>query len=199
MRVKLLFLLLVLLIGTVQGVKCVTTGMCRGRVLEVKYEHNNSEKCYERAEANFGRYCGGLTKCDSECEDTPKNRLEIVPARASPCCREWCQGLPDDSPALGKCLYACEASCNQKEIITLLVNSILLIAGAFAALVLAYHGIRLVTSGDPFARREAKNSIKYAFIALVLLGIASLLVNLLFAPFQVPGGETYLSTETILP
>lgn len=64
------------------------------------------------------------------------------------------------------------------EAILSLVNGFLVLAGIVAAIILIYGGVQYVISrGDDQATAKAKNTILYAVVGLIVIGLAAAIVN----------------------
>lgn len=73
--------------------------------------------------------------------------------------------------------------------ITATINTLLLILGIIAVLVIIGAGIRFATSnGDPGAIKTARNAVIYACIGLVVAMLAFVIVNFVVSNFS--GGQT---------
>lgn len=65
-----------------------------------------------------------------------------------------------------------------EQLILNIINTALILAGVIALGFLVYGGFRYITSrGDEGEVQEAKNTIVYAVVGLVVLGIAAAIVN----------------------
>jgi len=63
-----------------------------------------------------------------------------------------------------------------------LYYTFILIAGALAAVMIVYAGIKWIgSSDDPAARKSAKETIIHAIVALIIIVVASRIVDLLIA------------------
>lgn len=72
--------------------------------------------------------------------------------------------------------------------IILILNGLLVLAGVVALVYLIMGGVRYITSGgDDDAIGTAKNTILYAIIGLIVIGVAAVAVNFIIASV-LPGG-----------
>jgi hypothetical protein len=73
------------------------------------------------------------------------------------------------------------AGTSQSDLVTAIiriVNYALILAGIVAAVFIVYGGVRYIISrGEEEAAEEAKNTILYAVIGLIVIGLAAALVN----------------------
>ena len=166
-------------------VKCICTGVCHGREITeeaVKYHgyfggEDMEIECCRTCKEIWGQACGGYANCvrdEKGCES---------------CCTKWCSDI-DDEDAKKQCEITCAANCRNYRKIIEILNLISLVAVIIAAVLFAIHGLALITSFGPYERSEAKQSIKYVIIALVLLAISINFINILFYTFRSPGGGT---------
>lgn len=73
--------------------------------------------------------------------------------------------------------------------ITSTINTLLMVLGIFAVIIIIIAGVRFATSnGDPGAIKSAKNAILYACIGLVVAMLAFVIVNYVISAFS--GGTT---------
>jgi hypothetical protein len=129
-------------------------------------------KCQEQC----ARTCGGFTTCDNQTE-----------ADCNTCCGNFCtnsysgeagtSSKPGETPA-DYCKISCKSTCKFKGTVNGITDIIYMIAGLLGALMIAIHGIRMVTSQDPHDRDAAKSSIIHVIIALIIIAMAAALVNM---------------------
>ena len=143
-------------------------------------------KCWEQC----AKTCGGRTTCAKEKE-----------ADCETCCAdEWCTKYLGSAGTIeeGKkqteyCKTSCKSTCKFKGTINGITDIIYMIAGVLGALMIAIHGIRMVTSQDPHDRDAAKSSILHVIIALIIIAMAAALVNM----FITMGGLDNSSTGAV--
>ena len=176
--------------------KCTCLGKCHGRDVEqsvtkhLKTFSLDTGKCLARAKKAFGGHCGGLADCTSGCVELDINlECEGVRTRASSCCKDWCSGFSGDEEYCG-CIQSCEAGCRTSELTGQIISVLQYIAVVIVAIMLAVNGIKFIASDSPHDRDQAKASIRYILIALIILAIVTYMVTALFFPVRVPGGDT---------
>jgi hypothetical protein len=94
--------------------------------------------------------------------------------------------LFDNCKGSNKDTAVCEAANNDDATSTAqsIINTLLLIIGIVAVIVIVLGGFRYVTSnGDQNSITAAKNTILYAVIGLIVAIMASLIVNVVLAQF----------------
>lgn len=73
------------------------------------------------------------------------------------------------------------AGTSQSDLVTAvirIVNYALILAGLVAAVIIVYGGVKYIISrGDEEGAADAKNTILYAVIGLIVIGLAAALVN----------------------
>jgi len=179
----------------VEYIKCTCSGKCHGRDVEQSATKLlatfslDERKCIENAKRAFGGHCGGLAGCDSGCADAEKLPIKDL-SEASQCCKDWCLGFFEDEPAYFGCIQSCEAGCRANDLSNQFISVFQYIAVVIAAIMLSINGIKFITSDSPYDRDQAKHSIRYILIALIILALVIYLTSAIFAPIQVPGGET---------
>jgi len=181
---------------------CTCTGECHGRDVEQSaarrkdlYSISEEEECLQRAKTSFGAHCGGLTNCNSGCVELGINiECEEVKTKASSCCKDWCTGFSGDEEYCG-CIQSCEANCRTNELIGQLISILQYISVVIVAIMLAINGIKFITSDSPYDRDQAKASIRYVIIALIILALVTYIATTIFFPVRVPGGDTSLKDE----
>ena len=123
-------------------------------------------------ETNCQEYCGGMCGGMSHCG------LNILSGNdCDTCCNTYCSGVtpPEAKPS---CIKNCKEVCGVKSNLMGIASMFSYFAVAVVAVLFAVCGIRLLTADDPEAREVAKKCILYLLIALVLIGIAALIVAL---------------------
>ncbi len=123
----------------------------------------NETNCQETC----GGICGGMSHCG----------LNLLGSDCDTCCNTYCSGVtPTEAktPCIDNCKEVCEVKSNLMEITSILSY----FAVAIVAVLFAVCGIKLLTSDDPETREAAKKCILFLIIALVLIGIAALIVAL---------------------
>lgn len=168
--------------------KCSCTGQCHGRELTQQAVSRNkswfagggSNECCQICKEIWGQTCGGYADCHKEdsCWE---------------CCQNWCSFLTDTG-AEKNCDSTCISNCKNYVNVWEILDAISLVAVIIAGIMIAIHGISLITSFGPYERSSAKTAVKYAIIVLLLLGIAGNVIGFLFHPFRVPGG---VNTEPV--
>lgn len=83
--------------------------------------------------------------------------------------------------SIGKKIASGEVSLNDVPIVIIyLIDLLTKLAGTVAVVFILYAGFQLITSGlDESAREEAKNTLQYAAIGLVVCLLAWVIVNLI--------------------
>jgi hypothetical protein len=109
-------------------------------------------------------------------------------ADCTTCCDTFCTGsyvkggdgtsLAEGKTVVDLCKTSCKSTCKFKGTINGITDIIYMIAGMLGALMIAIHGIRMVTSQDPHDRDAAKSSILHVIIALIIIAMAAALVNM---------------------
>lgn len=129
-------------------------------------------------------------KCEEQCAKTCGGRTDC-PTAAKPDCTECCDdfctskysGGSGTSTEAGKtptdlCKASCQSTCKFKKTVNGITEIVYMIAGIIGALMIAIHGIRMVTSQDPHDREAAKSSIFHVIVALIIIALAAALVNM---------------------
>ncbi len=168
--------------------KCSCTGICRGREITAQavkrsewnvFGYFDPEKeCCNTCLEIWGELCGGYANCREGCES---------------CCSGWCVDIMDDD-AREQCTAVCVSGCEGYQNVSGLLGLFSTILIILAAVLFAVHALALIVSFGPYERSEAKRSIKYVIIALLLLAVVVNIVNMLFFPFRSPGGATTTPT-----
>jgi hypothetical protein len=84
----------------------------------------------------------------------------------------WAQGLRPVPPFQGT------SGLPLLQAIIIIVNALLTFAALVAAIFIIYGGVRYIISrGDEDAAAEAKNTILYAVIGLIVIGLSAAIVN----------------------
>lgn len=79
---------------------------------------------------------------------------------------------------------------NLPSLIAQIVKTSLLLVGVIALAFVVYGGFRYITSrGDEREVEEAKNTITYAVIGIVVIGLAYAIIDLVFRAFGGSGGS----------
>jgi len=126
-----------------------------------------------RCQDQCARTCGGFTDCpkDNKCTD---------------CCDDYCTndykagdgaGTGEGDP-VEKCKASCKSTCEFRGTVNGITDIIYTVAAIAGAIMLAIHGIRLVTSGDAGTRDAAKASMAYVIMALVIIALAGAAVRM---------------------
>jgi len=137
--------------------------------------------------------CGENCECDSDTRTCWPKTTNI----GSPCCQNWCSGFSaDDPPAYLNCIQSCEARCRLNELTQQIISVVQYLAVVIVAILLAVNGIRFITSTSPDDRDQAKHSIRYVLIALIILALLNYIIIAIFFPVQVPGGDTSIGECT---
>lgn len=143
-------------------------------------------KAYAKCNEQCARTCGGRTTCANQTE-----------ADCSTCCDDFCtnkyQGASNaEAGTADHCKAACKSTCKFKGTVNGITDIIYMIAGMLGALMIAIHGIRMVTSQDPRQRDAAKSSIIHVIIALIIIAMAATIVNMFISMggLDVTGGKT---------
>ncbi len=77
-----------------------------------------------------------------------------------------------------------------KSYIVTIVNILLALAGITAAIFLIIGGLRYITSqGERDGTEKAKNTILYAVIGLIVIGLSAAIVNFIIGPLAGGGGQ----------
>jgi hypothetical protein len=98
-----------------------------------------------------------------------------MPAHAAQNVFQGCDGATDSTVCNNK-------TDDAKPMITAVINTILLILGIIAVLMIIIGGIRYtISGGDSGAVQSAKNTILYAVIGLVIAMLAFAIVNFVIA------------------
>ncbi len=177
MRILILLVLLLILFPTaganIKIVSCFCK--CPGPDGSIKVLHTNGTE-----EGNCQETCGGLCGGMSSCGLNPAG------TDCDTCCGNYCYSV---TPAEAKtsCIDNCLNVCGVKSLVMETVSMFSYIAVAIAVTLFAICGIRFLTADDPESRDTAKKCILYIIIALVIIGIASLIVALFAGP-QIGGG-----------
>jgi len=152
------------------------TGLTAQAAVRSSWESEQVQEveCCEICIEIWGEMCGGYANCSKDCES---------------CCGDWCKDL-DDEPVKKQCEAVCEGRCKSYFAVSEILGLISTVSIILAAIIFALHAIALLVSFGPYERSEAKRSIKYVIIVLVLFALIFHIVNILYAPFRVPGGET---------
>ncbi len=75
--------------------------------------------------------------------------------------------------------------------ITTIVNIMLMIVGVIAAVMLVLGGVRyIISQGDEDQTEQAKNTILYALIGLIVIGLSAVVVNFVLGAVAGQGGAT---------
>jgi cytochrome bd-type quinol oxidase subunit 2 len=99
----------------------------------------------------------------------------VVPAYAAQNVFQGCDGASDSTVCNNK-------SDDAKPMITAVINTILLILGIIAVLMIIIGGIRYtISGGDSGSVQSAKNTILYAVVGLVIAMLAFAIVNFVIA------------------
>ncbi len=147
------------------------TGLYKPGFLDFSGTSSAETKC----QAQCGRTCGGFTSC-------PTDKI----AKCSDCCDDYCTnefkagtgaGTGGDDP-VELCKAACRSTCDFRGTINGITDIIYTVAAIIGAIMLAIHGIRLVTSGDAGARESAKSSMAYVILALIIIALAGAAVRM---------------------
>jgi len=139
----------------------------------ISVEQNTAAgKCQEQC----AKTCGGRTTCANQSDSDCSTRCDTF-------CTSSYSGEAGTSTAAGKtptdlCKTSCKSTCKFKGTINGITGIIYMIAGMLGALMIAIHGIRMVTSQEPHDRDAAKSSILHVTIALIIIAMASALVNM---------------------
>lgn len=132
-----------------------------------------------------GKNCGGYA---AECDGSSGSCEE--------CCRSYCS---DDSRYGGvsknECINACKSGCGYKKVVGDLSNLFFTVSGMVGVIMIVVHTLRLAASSDERERSEAKRSIVYILLALIIIALATSVVKLLIGvtgaakpePCKVPG------------
>jgi len=218
--------------------RCNCSGFCHGLPVNSSAIVRGSDMgvCQSRSLRLWGKYCGGISNCTTNCVDMPArikcglttkgkkifagDPCEVLTAPTpeggppifvgyncgtncecnestiicesenmptpSQCCTDWCSGLSGE--ALNSCIYTCENTCRTNELMNFAVYILIAISAFIVAVMLAYHGARIMLSDDLAARESSKKSIQYAVIALVILILVFFIVKLLFYTVHVHSG-----------
>ena len=126
-----------------------------------------------------GGIVGGFNDCASNCES---------------CCSEYCANAVG-SPGTGiigcggalfiggilhqGCVESCKSSCKIKESINNIKAIILYIALILAGIMFLVFAYKFITSANPEDRNEAKRGLLYVILALLIIGIADPLINVM--------------------
>jgi TRAP-type C4-dicarboxylate transport system permease small subunit len=85
----------------------------------------------------------------------------------------------------GSPTFAGTASGNLLDAVVTIVNIFLLLAGLVAAIFLIIGGVRYITSqGDEDAAGKAKQTVLYAVIGLIVIGLSAAIVNFVIGAIQ---------------
>jgi len=141
------------------------------------YKGNDQTIAKGKCQDQCARTCGGFTNCSDQTD-----------AGCTTCCDTFCttyytKGGDGSSSKPGEtvtdlCKTSCKSTCKFKGTINGITDIIYMIAGLLGALMIAVHGIRMVTSQDPHDRDAAKSSIMHVIIALIIIAMAAALVNM---------------------
>jgi len=145
-------------------------------------------KCDDKGKILSGDKSGLFGGCGKYCEEDPDTDTcwpKTMPPHTQDC-KSWCSGL--SFGALYSCLYACENACWTNEWMNFAVYILVAISALIVAVMIVYHGARLLLSKDLVGREESKKSIQYAIIALLILVLVFFIIKLLVFPVQAPGG-----------
>ncbi|HDN82821.1 MAG TPA: hypothetical protein ENG50_00480 [Candidatus Altiarchaeales archaeon] len=119
---------------------------------------------------------GGFNDCASDCES---------------CCSEYCANAVEDPNAgiigcrvlipifRSGCVESCKSSCKIKESINNIKAIILYIALILAGIMFLVFAYKFITSANPEDRNEAKKGLLYVILALLIIGIADPLINVM--------------------
>lgn len=94
-----------------------------------------------------------------------------------------------DQQGTASCLFGTEANCAGEGIFKTVTNVLLFLIGAISVIMLIVGGIRYVVSGgDSSAVQNAKNTILYAIVGVVVAILAYAVVNFVIGSFAANGG-----------
>lgn len=136
-------------------------------ILGVTTELGATEKAKTKCAEQCARTCGGKTTCANQSE-----------ADCTECCDTFCTTKYSGGDATDMCKTSCKSTCKFKGTVNGITDIIYMIAGMLGALMIAVHGIRMVTSQDPHDRDAAKSSIIHVILALIIIAMAAALVNM---------------------
>jgi len=133
--------------------------------------------CYKACGGIVGSYSDKDRNCDTECEN-------------------WC----NDIVILGVtdkrgCVESCKSSCKIKESINNIKAIILYIALILAGIMFLVFAYKFITSANPEDRNEAKKGLLYVILALLIIGIADPLINVML-PKPKPESDRVLVLTT---
>ena len=131
----------------------------------------------EIREENCGRACGVLTHCPTE------GNMDC-----NSCCEGYCNfaGLESNNAIKG-CGDSCVKTCKSKKTGIELYETIKLIAIIFASVIFAVCGILFLISDNPESRNKSKGCIFYVIIGLIVVGLSTPLIDLIYK-LTLPGG-----------
>lgn len=94
-----------------------------------------------------------------------------------------------DQQGTASCLFGNEQNCSGDGIFKTITNVLLFIIGAISVIMLIVGGIRYVVSGgDSTAVQNAKNTILYAIVGVVVAILAYAVVNFVIGSFSGTNG-----------
>jgi len=176
-------LILLILSGMAEGVDITScTCECYGK------NFNASGSSLQNCQMACGGACGVLTKLYDDCPNK--------------CASEYCIAGEVEAVTHGDsvdtrhgCNDTCIARCDLNSVIAPEGHIVPLIRYAIlflAAVILAYCGLKYLLAEDPESRAEARKCLIYVFSALILAGIAHLIVELIYTGelFPVIGGPS---------
>jgi len=149
------------------------TCACYGQGLEA------SGSSLSAAEYQCGAYCGGLTHCGKGGEECDS------------CCTDYCRDadLSNENETKG-CINSCKNSCGSNRFFHDLAGLFIAITLVIAVVILTGCGLRFITSDDLEARKKAKRCLIYVIAALIILGLAGAIIDMVYEPSGGPGGTT---------
>lgn len=90
-----------------------------------------------------------------------------------------------DQSGTASCLFGSEGNCSGDGIFKTITNVLLFLIGAISVIMLIIGGIRYVVSGgDSTAVQNAKNTILYAIVGVVVAILAYAVVNFVIGSFS---------------
>jgi len=90
----------------------------------------------------------------------------------------------NDQGGSASCLFGTEANCSGGGVFKTITNVMLFIIGAISVIMLIIGGLRYVVSGgDSSAVQNAKNTILYAIVGIVVAILAYAVVNFVISSF----------------
>ena len=128
----------------------------------------SADSCKKFCEESYGS-AAERTACSLECESKP----------CQTCCTKHCENNFEGTDQ-GKtaCFEVCMSGCGYKKMTGSVETLIYAIAGILGAIMIIIHAFRLATSSDAHARSEAKRSIAYVIIALIIVALAMAIIGL---------------------